>query len=146
MEDLTVAGCQLLPFKVGMLRAFSSAATTRSDAPPAAMERTRGGGEGNDWNGFNRREAERAGAGATAPMLWLYGDRDTYYGLPFVRGMFEAFRAAGGRGTLRTYADLPGSGHALMGWQDRWEAEVAALVDDLGDGNDRGNGGEAALR
>lgn len=99
-------------------------------------------GEGNDWNGFNRRQAERAGAGATAPMLWLYGDRDPYYGLPFVRGMFEAFRAAGGRGALRTFDDLPGSGHALMGWQDRWEADVAALVDGLGDGHDRGDGGE----
>ncbi len=91
-------------------------------------------GEGNDWNGFNRRQAARAGAGATAPMLWLYGDRDSYYGLPFVRDLFEAFRAAGGSGALRTFDDLPGSGHALMGWQDRWEADVAMVVDGIGEG------------
>ena len=89
-------------------------------------------GEGNDWNGFNQRQAVQAGAGCDVPMLWLYGDRDPYYSLAFVRGMFEAFRAAGGRGTLRTFDDLPGSGHGLIGWQDRWEADVATLVDGLG--------------
>ena len=103
-------------------------------------------GEDNDLNGFNRRQAERAGAGARAPMLWLYGDRDPYYGLSFVRGLFDAFRAAGGRGALRTFDDLPGSGHALIGWQDRWEADVAALVDGIGDGHDRVNSGETVRR
>ena len=89
-------------------------------------------GEDYDINGFNRRQAVQAGAGATAPMLWLYGDRDSYYGLPFVRGLFEAFQEAGGRGALRTFGDLPGDGHQLMTWHDRWEADVAAVVDDLG--------------
>ncbi len=107
-------------------------------------------GEGNDHNDFNRRQAERAGAGSQASMLWLYGERDPYYGLPFVRGLFEAFRAAGGRGALRTFGDLPGSGHALMGWQDRWEADVAALVDGLGGGHghafEGGTPGAVALR
>ena len=33
-------------------------------------------GEGNDRNGFNRQQAVWAGAGTTAPMLWLYGEGD----------------------------------------------------------------------
>jgi len=82
-------------------------------------------GEDCDRNGFNRDQAARAGSNATAPMLWLYGERDSYYGVPFVRGPFEAFRAAGGRGVLLTYDDLPGDGHQLMTWQDRWGTAVA---------------------
>ncbi len=85
-----------------------------------------------DRNGFNRRQAQLAGSGSAAPMLWLYGDRDSYYGLPLVRGMFEDFQAAGGRGALITFDDLPGDGHMLLGWQDKWGAAVTDFLDGVG--------------
>ncbi len=91
-------------------------------------------GEEFDRNGFLRRQAARAGSGATAPMLWLYGDRDSYYDLPFKRGMFEAFITAGRRGSLLTFRDLPGDGHQLMMRQDGWEGAAADVVLDGPDG------------
>ena len=91
-----------------------------------------GGWWGEDWdlNGFNRRHAALAGASGMAPVLWLYGDRDSYYSLPFSRANFEAFRATGGRGEMVEFHDLPGSGHALLGWIDRWSAIVGHYLDD----------------
>ena len=62
-------------------------------------------------------------------MLWLYADRDRYYGLPYIRGVFRAFREAGGRGELVEFDDMPGNGHALIGWLDRWEPVVARYLD-----------------
>jgi dienelactone hydrolase len=89
-----------------------------------------GGWWGERWpSDFNLRQAALAGRGAAPPMLWLYADRDSYYGLPHARAMFRAFRDAGGRGELVEFDDLPGNGHALHGWLDRWEPAVARYLD-----------------
>ncbi len=89
-----------------------------------------GGWWSEDWdkNGFNLRQAALAGAGTWAPMLWLYADHDHYYGLPFVRRVFQAFQDAGGQGELTEFDGLPGNGHALIGWIERWEPSVTRFL------------------
>lgn len=90
-----------------------------------------GGWWSEDWDkeGFNVREAALAGAGTRAPMLWLYADHDPYYSLPHVRRVFRAFQDAGGTGTLVEFDDLPGSGHALIAWTERWQPAVTHFLD-----------------
>ncbi len=72
-----------------------------------------------------------AGAETKAPMLWLYADHDPYYSLPHVRRVFGVFRDAGGTGTLVELDDIPGSGHALVGWTERWQPTVTRFLDGL---------------
>lgn len=81
-----------------------------------------------DKTDFNLRQSALAGAGTKAPMLWLYADRDHYYSLPFVRRAFQAFQDAGGQGQLAEFNDLPGNGHALIGWTERWEPNVVRFL------------------
>ena len=89
-----------------------------------------GGWWSESWDraGFNRRQAAFAGAAARAPVLWLYGDRDTYYGLPFIRQVFAAFRDAGGRGE---WVEFPERGHSLIGWTDLWTPRVGRFLDEV---------------
>jgi dienelactone hydrolase len=79
-----------------------------------------------DRGGFNRRQAALAGTTARAPMLWLYGERDSYYGVAFVRRSFAAFQNAGGRGDLVTF---PEHGHGLIGWTELWGPRAGAFLD-----------------
>ena len=88
-----------------------------------------------DTAGFNVAQAGLAGRTASAAMLWLYASRDSYYGLPFVRGMFEAFEAAGGKGRLLTFTTLPAEGHALVGWTDLWGPGVIDFLDKIAPGS-----------
>jgi pimeloyl-ACP methyl ester carboxylesterase len=80
---------------------------------------------------FNLTEFRRAGHGATVPMLWLYAEHDSYYSLAFVEREFAAFRSAGGRGELFEVRGLPGEGHYLSEWLDRWEAKVTDYLSEI---------------
>lgn len=54
------------------------------------------------------------GASFAGPTLWLYGDNDPFYSLTHSRGNFDAFVAAGGRGSFGVFARAPTlNGHFL---------------------------------
>ena len=74
---------------------------------------------------FNFEEFQKAGRDSKVPMLWLYADHDEFYSLKFVEREFSKFRDAGGRGELVEVRDIPGDGHMLCLWVDRWQNQVA---------------------
>jgi pimeloyl-ACP methyl ester carboxylesterase len=80
---------------------------------------------------FNLLQFCQAGRTATIPMLWLYADHDTYYSLPYIERGFAAFRAAGGNGQLFKVHDLPGNGHFLFFWPDKWQDVAATYLKNL---------------
>jgi pimeloyl-ACP methyl ester carboxylesterase len=77
---------------------------------------------------FNRTQFAAAGRNAKVPMLWLYADHDTYYSLAYDERSFAEFRAQGGRGELVEVRDVPGNGHYLSLWPDRWEDAAASYL------------------
>ena len=57
--------------------------------------------------------------------LWLYGERDSCYTLENSRASFEAFRAAGGRGRMVSYAlPLGGDGHSIHSLPSLWREDL----------------------
>ena len=59
------------------------------------------------------------------PMLWLYGDKDPFYSLSHSRANFDAFIAAGGKGSFVTYPPPTGqNGHAIHAYPSIWQAAV----------------------
>jgi dienelactone hydrolase len=63
-----------------------------------------------------------AGRSATnkVPQLWLYADNDKFYDEALIRGYYEAFTAAGGRARFELLHGVPGDGHLLRLYPDRW--------------------------
>jgi dienelactone hydrolase len=63
-----------------------------------------------------------AGRSATnkVPQLWLYADDDKFYDEALIRGYYEAFTAAGGRARIELLHGVPGDGHLLRLYPDRW--------------------------
>jgi dienelactone hydrolase len=88
-------------------------------------------GEGTAVSDYNFKVFEKAGHDAKIPMLWLYADHDSYYSLNYVESEFSKYREAGGRGELVEVRDLPGEGHLLCLWMDRWQDKVAAYLNGL---------------
>jgi pimeloyl-ACP methyl ester carboxylesterase len=80
---------------------------------------------------FNVLQFGQAGRTATIPMLWLYADHDTLYSLAYIEQAFAAFRAAGGNGQLFEVRDLPGNGHFLSAWPDKWQDVAATYLKNL---------------
>lgn len=75
-----------------------------------------------------------AGRGATdrVPQLWLYADNDRLYSEPLIREYHEAFAAAGGHAHFELLRGIPGDGHLLRLFPDRWRAaadEFLAMLD-----------------
>jgi len=55
------------------------------------------------------------GAGFPGSSLWPYGANDSFYGLAYSRGNFEAFSLAGGLGAFHEFERAPGlDGHFLV--------------------------------
>jgi len=81
-------------------------------------------GEGHPSQDFNFEAFRNAGRDARIPMLWLYADHDSVYSLKFDEREFSAFRDAGGRGEFVEFRDIPGEGHYLSQWVDRWQDKV----------------------
>jgi dienelactone hydrolase len=88
-----------------------------------------GGWTSERCEGFNASSFGRAGRDACVPMLWLYGDRDHYYGPASIRAYHDAFVKAGGRGALHVY---PREGHDLANFPDLWEATADTYLAGLG--------------
>jgi dienelactone hydrolase len=65
--------------------------------------------------------AGRSAAGKV-PQLWLYADNDKLYDEALIRGYYEAFKAAGGRARFELLHGVPGDGHLLRLYPDRWRA------------------------
>jgi len=88
-------------------------------------------GEGMPAADFNFEIFGKAGHDALVPMLWLYADHDSLYSLKFDESEFSKFRDAGGRGELVEVRDIPGEGHFLCEWVDRWRDKVTSYLNGL---------------
>jgi hypothetical protein len=64
-------------------------------------------------------------------MLWLYADHDRYYSLKYSERGFARFKDAGGRGEFMEVRDIPGEGHLLCLWVDRWRDKVTGYLKGL---------------
>lgn len=71
----------------------------------------------------------RRGAAFKKPELWLYGDKDPFYSLDHSRANFDAFVAAGGKGSFLTYAPPPGQiGHLIHQTPALWSAAMDSYL------------------
>jgi dienelactone hydrolase len=57
--------------------------------------------------------AGRYGATARVPMLWIYAANDSFFAPTLARRMFDAYNAAGGKGTYRPLGAFGSDGHNL---------------------------------
>jgi dienelactone hydrolase len=55
------------------------------------------------------------------PQLWLYADNDHLYDEALIRGYYQAFAAAGGSARFELLHGIPGDGHLLRLYQNRWQ-------------------------
>ena len=60
------------------------------------------------------------GAADKVPQLWLYADNDRLYDEALIREYYQAFTAAGGSARLELVHGIPGDGHLLRLYPDRW--------------------------
>ena len=60
------------------------------------------------------------GAGSKVPQLWLYADNDRLYDEALIREYHQAFTAAGGSARFELLHGVPGDGHLLRLYPDRW--------------------------
>jgi hypothetical protein len=60
------------------------------------------------------------GAADKVPQLWLYADNDRLYGEALIREYYQAFTQAGGSARLELIHGIPGDGHLLRLYPDRW--------------------------
>ena len=64
--------------------------------------------------------------------LWLYGENDSFYSLPFSRGNFDAFTLAGGMGTMVALDPGTGrNGHFIINDLSLWETVVEAFLEQV---------------
>jgi len=76
------------------------------------------------------------GAAFAKPMLWLYGNNDPYYPLVHSRAGYNAFLAAGGKGTFHEYHDIGDlNGHLIIAHQQIWTADVDDYLKQIGLGS-----------
>jgi dienelactone hydrolase len=85
-------------------------------------------GEGMPTADFNFKAFAEAGHNAKVPMLWLYGDHDSFYSLKFDEAEFKKFQEAGGRGEMVEVHDIPGEGHLLFLWMNRWQDKATGYL------------------
>ena len=62
------------------------------------------------------------GASEKVPQLWLYADNDRLYEEALIHEYYQAFVAAGGKAEFELLHDVPGDGHLLRLYPDRWRA------------------------
>ncbi|MEI9884965.1 MAG: hypothetical protein WDN08_00460 [Rhizomicrobium sp.] len=87
----------------------------------------RGGHQGEDGDENCRPDKLAQAAGvfgktASAPMLWIYAENDTFFGPELARAMYQAFTKAGGRCEFHPLDEQGEEGHAL------WSAEGGSEV------------------
>jgi dienelactone hydrolase len=62
------------------------------------------------------------GAADKVPQLWLYADNDRLYDAALIRDYVQAFTASGGRARFELLHGVPGDGHLLRLYPDRWRS------------------------
>jgi dienelactone hydrolase len=72
------------------------------------------------------------GARAMVPQLWLYADNDNLYSDALVRSSYEAFAEGGGSARFELMHGVPGDGHLLRFFPDRWEPIADQFLMTLG--------------
>ncbi|RZU02214.1 dienelactone hydrolase family protein [Rivibacter subsaxonicus] len=77
---------------------------------------------------FNLAAFARYGANAKAPMIWLYGARDLFYGDDAVHQYVDAFSHAGGNLEFHFFPGVPENGHWLPSYPARWQSVVDAFL------------------
>jgi dienelactone hydrolase len=70
------------------------------------------------------------GAAAKVPSLWIYAENDHFFAPPFVREMFDAYRAGGAPAELRFVPPFGDDGHRFFGVApaDAWWPLVAPFL------------------
>lgn len=94
-------------------------------------QRLPGGGIGNCTPDALVTAAGRYGATARVPTLWIYTANDSFFEPSLARRMFDAYNAAGGRGTYRPLAAFGNDGHGLAGSDSgvsMWAAPVSEFL------------------
>jgi len=76
---------------------------------------------------FNAEALVEAAPRTRTPQLWLYGERDSYYGVEHIRANHAAFVRAGGRAQLEIFS-VPGDGHSLMRFPFLWRPHADAYL------------------
>jgi dienelactone hydrolase len=71
------------------------------------------------------------GTGARVLQLWLYTDKDSFYNEERIRAQLAAFTGAGGVARFEFFRDVPGNGHYLKSFPDRWRPAADAFLADL---------------
>lgn len=61
------------------------------------------------------------GAADKVPQLWFYADNDRLYDETLIREYHQAFTSAGGRTRFELFHGIPGNGHVLLLYPDRWQ-------------------------
>ncbi|WP_257168498.1 dienelactone hydrolase family protein [Bradyrhizobium sp. SRS-191] len=71
------------------------------------------------------------GSAGQVPQLWLYADNDRLYPEALINEYHTAFAAAGGSVRFELLHDVPGDGHLLRLYPDRWRAIGDAFLASL---------------
>jgi dienelactone hydrolase len=66
------------------------------------------------------------------PTLWLYGNHDPSYSLDHSRANFDAFQAAGGKGSFFDFEVPGGDGHRVMFSPPLWTGHVDRYLNSIG--------------
>lgn len=90
-----------------------------------------GGSAANDRLNTPFFAAAGRGSGSKVPQLWLYAERDSFYGEAHVRANHQAFTEAGGQAHLEFYKGLPMDGHLLRLFPVRWREAGDAFMKGL---------------
>jgi dienelactone hydrolase len=75
------------------------------------------------------REAFERGASFPGASIWLYAERDSFYGVAHSRANFDAFSSAGGTGEFHVFERAPAlDGHFLINDVALWGPDLAAYL------------------
>lgn len=90
-------------------------------------------GEGCNIGGIDHNSIAfyEAGKLTSLPMLWLYGERDSYYSPKAINAYFKAFTEAGGRAEFRIFGDIPVDGHRLTAFVVKWKKDVDSYLEGI---------------
>jgi dienelactone hydrolase len=86
---------------------------------------------GNCKTGELVKAAGKYGATARVPTLWIYTANDSFFEPSLARRMFDAYNAAGGKGTYRPLGAFGSDGHNLAGSDGGvaiWQGPVAEFL------------------
>ncbi|MEM7546011.1 MAG: alpha/beta hydrolase [Pseudomonadota bacterium] len=85
------------------------------------------------------RSLFRKAAAYRSPTLWIYGEDDPLYTVAYSRAIFDYYLRAGGQGRFMS-VEVPGeeAGHYAMFCPPRWADDLAAYLDQIAAGPNRG--------